>query len=158
MYNWLQERRGSGFSGYQRIFLAWRNTSLQQLKAIATRGLTETGNCAWKASSTQGRKQEEGSKEGYLSISVPSASQITYHSTLNSFIPITLGKGSKDSFTIRGWQLWLKHAILTLHALYFRSVFSVSSCVLKEFIRTRGTSHPYLLFKCCEEKMLVNII
>ena len=77
----------------------------------------------------------------------------TYCSTLNpcSF-PITLGNGSKDSFTIRGWQLWLKQWIFTLHALYFLRVFCVSSCVLNEFIRTRGTEHPYVLFKCCGEK------
>lgn len=81
-----------------------------------------------------------------------SASLITHHSTSNSFMPITLGKGSKDSFTIRGWQLWLKHFISTLYALYFRSVFIVSSCVLKEFIRTRGTLLPYLLFNCCGVK------
>ena len=77
----------------------------------------------------------------------------TYCSTLNPFsFPITLGKGSKDSFTIRGWQLWLKQWIFTLHALYFLRVFCVSSCVLNEFIRTRGTEHPYVLFKCCGEK------
>ena len=77
----------------------------------------------------------------------------TYCSTLNpcSF-PITLGNGSKDSFTIRGWQLWLKQWICTLHALYFLRVFCVSSCVLNEFIRTSGTEHPYVLFKCCREK------
>ena len=77
----------------------------------------------------------------------------TYCSTLNpcSF-PITLGNGSKDSFTIRGWQLWLKQWIFTLHALYFLRVFCVSSCVLNEFIRTSGTEHPYVLFKCCREK------
>ena len=67
-------------------------------------------------------------------------------------MPITLGNGSKDSFTIRGWQLWLKQWIFTLHALYFLRVFIVSSCVLNEFIRTRGTEHPYVLFKCCGEK------
>lgn len=69
--------------------------------------------------------------------------------------PITLGKGSKDSFTIRGWQLWLKQWMSTLHALYFLKVFMVSSWVLKEFIRTRGTLQPYLLFKCCEEEKKV---
>ena len=78
-----------------------------------------------------------------------SVSLNTHHSTLNSFMPITLGRGSKDSFTIRGWQLWLKHFISTLYALYFRSVFIVSSCVLKEFIRTRGTWQPYLTFNRC---------
>jgi len=81
-----------------------------------------------------------------------SVSLNTHHSTLNSFMPITLGSGSKDSFTIRGWQLWLKHFMSTLYALYFRSVFIVSSCVLNEFIKTRGTLQPYLTFNRCGVK------
>ena len=33
----------------------------------------------------------------------------SYFSTLNSFLfPKTVGNGRRDSFTIRGWQLWLK--------------------------------------------------
>ena len=97
------------------------------------------------------REREEGGQQGKtLHTFIPSVSELnTHHSTLNSFMPITLGRGSKDSFTIRGWQLWLKHCISTSYALYFRSVFIVSSCVLKEFIRTRGTLQPYLTFNRC---------
>ena len=47
-----------------------------------------------------GRKKGRGREEGNLS--TYSTSLITHHSTSNSVIPITLGKGSKDSFTIRG--------------------------------------------------------
>lgn len=99
------------------------------------------------------RKEEGGQQRRNPSHLHPiSVSLNTHHSTLNSFMPITLGRGSKDSFTIRGWQLWLKHCISTLYALYFRSVFIVSSCVLKEFIRTRGTLQPYLTFNRCGVK------
>ena len=97
------------------------------------------------------REREKGGQQGRnpSHLHPISVSLNTHHSTLNSFMPITLGRGSKDSFTIRGWQLWLKHCISTLYALYFRSVFIVSSCVLKEFIRTRGTWQPYLTFNRC---------
>jgi hypothetical protein len=40
----------------------------------------------------------------------------------------------------------LKVRIRILNPVYFRISFSVSSSVLKEFIRTRGTSASYLLF------------
>ena len=33
--------------------------------------------------------------------------------------------------------------------VYFCRIFLVSSSVLKEFIRTSGTSALYVLFKCC---------
>ena len=81
-------------------------------------------------------------------------SDIIYHSIFDSFFwaPMSLGKGSRDSFTMRGCWLWLKQWIWMLFALYFLKVFWVSSCVLKEFIRTSGTEQPYLLFKCCERK------
>ena len=38
--------------------------------------------------------------------------------------------------------------ILILSPAYFLMIFCVSSEVLKEFMRTRGTSAPYVLFRC----------
>jgi len=70
----------------------------------------EAGKLGKKVGRQAGRKEgrkkrrKEGRKEGRkpLYLHPFSVSLITHHSTLNSFMPITLGKGSKDSFTIRG--------------------------------------------------------
>ena len=62
---------------------------------------------------------------------------------------MVVGKGCNVSLLILGWQLWLKQWIVILKTSYFLISFIVSSCVLKEFINTNGTSQPYFLFKPC---------
>ena len=47
------------------------------------------------------------------------------------------------------YLLWLKVCMDTLIWLYLRRSLVVSSSVLKEFIRTSGTSTPYTLFRFC---------
>lgn len=39
---------------------------------------------------------------------------------------------------------------MTRWCVYFCRIFLVSSSVLKEFMRTRGTSVLYVLFRCCK--------
>ncbi len=47
---------------------------------------------------------------------------------------------------------WLKVWICTLNLEYLRKIFSVSSSVLKEFIRTSGTSASYFLLRCWKSR------
>lgn len=46
------------------------------------------------------------------------------------------------------YLLWLKVWMCTRWCVYFCRIFLVSSSVLKEFMRTRGTSTLNVLFKC----------
>lgn len=56
------------------------------------------------------------------------------------------GHGSNVSLRTRGNRDWLKVRIVTGDAAYFWIIFCVSSCVLNEFIKINGTSHPYVSF------------
>lgn len=70
------------------------------------------------------------------------------------------GKKKKNMHSVYAWRvfstsshlLWLKVCILTPWCVYFCRIFLVSSSVLKEFMRTRGTSVLYVLFRCCRKK------
>lgn len=59
------------------------------------------------------------------------------------------GQGSKDSLSTRGYRDWLKVRILMLWFWYFWMILAVSSSVLKEFMRMKGTFTLYFSFKCC---------
>lgn len=69
-------------------------------------------------------------------------------------------KKNKNMYSVEAWRvfstsshlLWLKVCILTPWCVYFCRIFLVSSSVLKEFMRTRGTSVLYVLFRCCRKK------
>lgn len=78
---------------------AGRNEAKKEARKL---GKKVSRQAARQGGRKEGRKEEkkEGRKPFYLHPF--SVSLITHHSTLNSFMPITLGKGSKDSFTIRG--------------------------------------------------------
>ena len=53
---------------------------------------------------------------------------------------ISLATGISDSLWILGYLDWLNVRILILNPVYFLISFKVSSSVLKEFIKTNGTS------------------
>ena len=60
-----------------------------------------------------------------------------------------VGSGSCVSLRMRGKQDCSKQRMLMWCRLYFLIMFNVSVCVWNEFMRIRGTSAPYRVFKYC---------
>ena len=85
---------------------------------------------------------------GYLTKGLEPYSHIlpyTYHCSIGE-----LGEratGSIDSLLTRGWRLWLKVMMSTLWLAYFWTMRFVSSSVLNEFIKIKGTLTSFFLFK-----------
>lgn len=69
-----------------------------------------------------------------------------YHAALPSCT--FFAKGSNVSFSILGYLDWLKVVIFTGRLVYCFTTRRVSSSVLKEVIRNRGTSTLCVVFKC----------
>ncbi|KAL2290972.1 hypothetical protein FJTKL_14874 [Diaporthe vaccinii] len=68
-----------------------------------------------------------------------------YHSLIGE--SKLLGTGRRESLWILGYRDWLKVRMSTLWPSYFLMMAAVSSLVLNEFIRMKGTLVPYVRFR-----------
>ena len=71
---------------------------------------------------------------------LPRPLSIVTYASISSAVLAVLAIGNKVSLFILGYLDWLKVKMRTLKPEYFLIIFCVSSSVLNEFIRIKGTS------------------